>query len=98
MLGTLYVFVDGLTTLSSIIFLVSGDHKLASVAIYNHATSGEYGLAAAKSVVLLAFASAAMILIWLYERRSVRVPRRAANEPASVAAGGRVELLEAGSR
>lgn len=98
MLGMLYVFVDGLTTLSSIIFLVSGDHKLASVAIYNHATSGEYGLAAAKSVVLLAFASAAMILIWLYERRSVRMPRRVGSPPASAAAGGRVELLEAGSR
>ena len=98
MLGMLYVFVDGLTTLSSIIFLVSGDHKLASVAIYNHATSGEYGLAAAKSVVLLAFASAAMILIWLFERRSVRMPRRVGSPPASAAAGGRVELLEAGSR
>ena len=98
MLGMLYVFVDGLTTLSSIIFLVSGDHKLASVAIYNHATSGEYGLAAAKSVVLLAFASAAMILIWLFERRSVRMPRRVGSAPASAAAGGRVELLEAGSR
>lgn len=98
MLGTLYVFVDGLTTLSSIIFLVSGDHKLASVAIYNHATSGEYGLAAAKSVVLLAFASTAMILIWLYERRSLRIPRLAGRKPADVATGDRGELLEVGSR
>ena len=98
MLGTLYVFVDGLTTLSSIIFLVSGDHKLASVAIYNHATSGEYGLAAAKSVVLLAFASTAMILIWLYERRSLRIPRLAGRKSADVATGERGELLGVGSR
>ena len=63
LLGTLYVFVDGLTTLSSIIFLVSGDHKLASVTIFNHATSGDFGYAGAKSVILLALALGAMALI-----------------------------------
>jgi iron(III) transport system permease protein len=67
--GTLYVFVHGMTTLSSVIFLISGDHKLASVAIFNHANSGEYGYAAAKSVAMLAIAGAAMLLIWFYERR-----------------------------
>ncbi|MCK6454358.1 MAG: iron ABC transporter permease [Alphaproteobacteria bacterium] len=69
LLGTLYVFVDGMTTLSSVIFLVSGDHKLASVAIFNHANSSEYGYAAAKSVAILVIAGLAMLLIWLYERR-----------------------------
>jgi iron(III) transport system permease protein len=68
LLGTLYVFVDGLTTLSSVIFLVSGDHKLASVTIFNHATSGEFGYAGAKSVILLALALAAMTLIWLIDQ------------------------------
>ncbi len=69
LLGTLYVFVDGLTTLSSVIFLVSGTHKLASVAIFNQAGGGDYGGAAAKSVVMLALAGAAMAAIALIERR-----------------------------
>jgi len=61
-----------MTTLSSVIFLVSGTHKLASIAIFNHATSGEFGLAAAKSVVILALAGAAMAAIWWIERRGGR--------------------------
>jgi len=68
LLGTLYVFVDGLTTLSSVIFLVSGDYKLASVTIFNHATSGDFGYAGAKSVILLVLALAAMALIWLIDQ------------------------------
>ncbi|MGE0240293.1 MAG: ABC transporter permease [Parvibaculaceae bacterium] len=68
LLGTLYVFVDGLTTLSSVIFLVSSDHKLASVTIFNHATSGDFGYAGAKSVILLVLALAAMALIWLIDQ------------------------------
>ncbi len=86
MLGTLYVFVDGMTTLSSIIFLVSGDHKLASVAIFNHANSGEYGYAAAKSVAVLGIALLAMALIAITERRGTIVPgrrRRTVSEPAA---------------
>ncbi|MDF2810489.1 MAG: hypothetical protein K0S56_1520 [Microvirga sp.] len=71
LLGMLYVFIDGLTTLSSVIFLVSGNHKLASVAIFNHATSGDYGYAAAKSLVLLGFALAGMGLAWLIENRKL---------------------------
>ncbi|TCK30985.1 iron(III) transport system permease protein [Ancylobacter aquaticus] len=71
LLGMLYVFIDGLTTLSSVIFLVSGNHKLASVAIFNHATSGDYGYAAAKSLALLAVALAAMGLVWLIENRKL---------------------------
>lgn len=68
LLGTLYVFIDGLTTLSSVIFLVSGDHKLASVTIFNHATSGDFGYAGAKSVILLALALVAMTLVWLIDQ------------------------------
>jgi len=68
LLGMLYVFVDGMTTLSSVIFLVSGDHKLASVAIFNHAGSGDFGQAAAKSVVILAAAGVAMAAIWRLEQ------------------------------
>jgi iron(III) transport system permease protein len=69
LLGMLYVFVDGMTTLSSVIFLVSGTHKLASVAIFNHATGGDFGGAAAKSVVILALAGIAMTGIWWLDRR-----------------------------
>lgn len=69
LLGTLYVFIDGLTTLSSVIFLVSGNHKLASVAIFNHAASGDFGYAGAKSLVLLALALAAIALIRLIEQQ-----------------------------
>ncbi len=69
LLGALYVFVDGLTTLSSVIFLVSGNHKLAAVSIFNHATSSEFGYAAAKSVVILVVAVAAMAAIWWVEAR-----------------------------
>lgn len=76
LLGMLYVFIDGLTTLSSVIFLVSGNHKLASVAIFNHALSGDYGYAAAKSLALLGFALAAMGLAWLVENRKLGLARR----------------------
>lgn len=76
LLGMLYVFIDGLTTLSSVIFLVSGNHKLASVAIFNHATSGEYGYAAAKSLALLGVALVAMGLAWLVENRKPGFGRR----------------------
>jgi iron(III) transport system permease protein len=70
LLGSLYVFVDGLTTLSSVIFLVSGDYKLAAVSIFNHANSGEFGYAAAKSVVIMAVAGLAMAAIWCFDRTS----------------------------
>lgn len=74
LLGTLYILVDGMTTLSSVIFLVSGTHKLASVAIFNHASGGDYGSAAAKSVVILAIAGLAMAAIaWADRRDRVRL-------------------------
>jgi iron(III) transport system permease protein len=69
LLGMLYVFVDGMTTLSSVIFLVSGHHSLASVAIFNEASGGNYGPAAAKSMVILASAGLAMAAIWWLDRR-----------------------------
>jgi iron(III) transport system permease protein len=68
LLGMLYVFVEGLTTLSSVIFLVSGHHKLAAVAIFNHANSSEFGYAAAKSLIIFLAALIAMAGIWQVER------------------------------
>lgn len=67
LLGALHVFVDGMTTLSSVIFLVSGTHELASVAIFNQANGGG-GAAAATSGVILALAGAAMAGIWALDR------------------------------
>lgn len=88
LLGALYVFVDGLTTLSSVIFLVSGDHKLASVAIFNHASSSDFGYAAAKSLAILALALSAMGLIALVERRhSIGRGRRTIGEAGVALAG-----------
>lgn len=78
MLAVLYVFIDGLTTLSSIIFLVSGDMPLASVAILNFASSSNYGYAAAKSVGLLAASVLAMGLVWWIERTTRRAHGNAA--------------------
>jgi iron(III) transport system permease protein len=53
LLGVLYIFVDGMTTFSSVIFLVSGRWALASVEIFNQAGGTDHGAAAAKTVVIL---------------------------------------------
>ncbi len=68
MLGTLYVFVHGLTTLSAVIFLVSPAHRLASEAIFDAADKGYYGVASALSVTILMIALAVMATIHLLER------------------------------
>lgn len=72
LLGVLYVFVDGLTTLSSIIFLVGGDVQLASVAILNASSDSSYGDAAAKSVGLLVASVLAMTTVWWIEKNTRR--------------------------
>ena len=69
LLGMLYVFVHGLTTLSAVIFLVSPAHKLASVLIFGAAEGGRYGLASATSVYILLIVAVAMIAISRIERR-----------------------------
>ena len=68
MLGTLYVFVHGLTTLSAVVFLVSPAHRLASEAIFDAADKGYYGVASALSVTILTIAMAVMATIHLTER------------------------------
>ncbi len=69
LLGMLYVFVHGLTTLSAVIFLVSPAHKLASVLIFGAAEGGRYGLASATSVYILLMVAAVMAAIYWIERR-----------------------------
>jgi iron(III) transport system permease protein len=83
MLGTLYVFVESMTTLSSVIFLVSGGHKLAAVEIFNHANDGDFGFAAAKSLIIFVIALAAISLIWRIDARATR--RREATTSRSFA-------------
>lgn len=92
LLGILYVFIDGLTTLSSIIFLVSGNTDLASVAIFNAASGSNYGYAAAKSVGLLVVSAAAMGIVVLVERQT-----RRAQGISSAPNGRRQELTVMGA-
>jgi iron(III) transport system permease protein len=68
MLGTLYIFVHGLTTLSAVIFLVSPTNRLASVAIFGAAESGHYGSAAAISVTLLVIVFIALAFVQWTEK------------------------------
>jgi iron(III) transport system permease protein len=68
LLGTLYVFIHGLTTLSAVIFLVSPAYKLASVQIFDAAEGGRYGLASAMSVYILLIVFAVMGVIHWMER------------------------------
>lgn len=68
-LGTLYVFMDGATTLSSVIFLVGPDTMLASVRIFGHASSARYGLACALSVALMGMVLAVVLAALAFDRR-----------------------------
>jgi iron(III) transport system permease protein len=68
LLGTIYVFVHGLTTLSAIIFLVSPAHRMASEAIFDAAEKGHYGVASAISVVILLIVFVVMVSIHVTER------------------------------
>ena len=69
LLGTLYVFIHGLTTLSAVIFLISPEHKLASFLIFDSAENGRYGLASATSVYILLIVFAVMGAIYWMEHR-----------------------------
>ena len=83
LLGTLYVFIHGMTTLSALVFLVSPGNILASVAIFESAVEGLYGQACAWSVTILLIVFAAMGAVWWFEkygtswaRQSARAARR----------------------
>ena len=68
LLGALYVFIESLTSLSAIIFLVSPGNKLASVAIFQTASVAHYGTACAMSATMMAIVMGAMGLMWWFER------------------------------
>ena len=60
LLGTLYVFVDGMCTFSAVVFLQGPDIDLASVAIFQTASVSYYGIACAMSVTILLIVFAVM--------------------------------------
>jgi iron(III) transport system permease protein len=87
LLGSLYIFIDGMTTFSSVIFLVSGRWELASVEIFNQASGAEYGSAAAKTVVILAIVVVVLCLLQQLERqrRPVAPGTRPVGSPGEMA-------------
>ena len=56
-----YAFVRAITSVSAVIFLVSGEYSLATVYIVRRAEFGEYGLAICYSAVLIAIMTVALL-------------------------------------
>ncbi len=77
-----YGFVRGVTTVSAVIFLTSGQTEMATVFIVLRAVNGDYGLAIAYASVLVAILLAAIGLITLLVG-GIRIGRRT---PAGVVA------------
>jgi len=76
-----YGFVRSVTTVSAVIFLVSGDTDMATTYIIGRVVNGDYGVAIAYSAVLIALMVAAILAIqWLV---GVRVIGARAAEGAS---------------
>jgi iron(III) transport system permease protein len=80
LLGTLYVFVQAMTSLSSIVFLVSPGNELAAVAILDSAVGSYYGAASAMSVSMLLIVFAVMGGMWWFERFGPAWARIAAHQ------------------
>ncbi|MFX8840811.1 hypothetical protein ABTM78_20870, partial [Acinetobacter baumannii] len=58
-----YAFVRAVTSVSAVIFLISGEYNLATVYIVGRAEVGEYGLAIFYSAVLIAIMVAALLMV-----------------------------------
>jgi iron(III) transport system permease protein len=58
-----YAFVRAITSVSAVIFLVSGEYNLATVYIVGRAEFGEYGIAIVYSAVLIVIMVAALVAI-----------------------------------
>ncbi|MGQ3072433.1 MAG: ABC transporter permease [Ferrovibrionaceae bacterium] len=58
-----YAFVRAVTSVSAVIFLISGEYNLATVYIVGRAEFGEYGLAIVYSAVLIVIMVSALLLI-----------------------------------
>lgn len=77
-----YAFVRAVTSVSAVIFLVSGEYNLATVYIVGRAEFGEYGVAIVYSAVLIAIMVAALVAI-----QAVAGERRIGRRPAVAEAG-----------
>jgi iron(III) transport system permease protein len=84
-----YAFVRAITSVSAVIFLVSGEYNLATVYIVGRAEYGEYGLAIVYSAVLIVIMVLALLAIQAVA--GVRVIGR----PAIAATPGRAVVAEA---
>lgn len=86
----IYGFVRSMTTVSAIIFLVSGNTELATTYIIGRVINGDYGVAIAYSATLIMIMVLAIVLVqWLVGAR--RLGRRSAAAPgmgSAVAVGG----------
>ncbi len=69
LVGLLYAFMSSMITISSLIFLIAPGTRLAAVYVLSLAEQGEYGLAAALSVILIAIVLACTLIIRLVARR-----------------------------
>ena len=80
LLGMLYVFIQSMPSLSSIIFLVGPGNHLASVVILDAAIGYYYGFASAISVNMLLIVFTGMGGMWWFERFGPAWARFAAHE------------------
>ncbi len=82
-----YAFVNAMTAVSAIVFLVTARYNMATAYIVNRVEAGEYALAIAYSTLLIIFMLAVVLMIQAFvgERR---LGRRGVGG-AGVAAGGR---------
>jgi iron(III) transport system permease protein len=75
LLGSLYIFVSGLVSLSGVIFLQSAGEKLISIEIFLNASGGRFGLASVQSTYLIIVVLLAQVVTRHLEGRQVtRLP------------------------
>lgn len=85
----IYGFVRSMTTVSAIIFLVSGDTDLATTYILGRVGNGDYGVAIAYSAVLILIMVIAIVLVqWLVGTRKLGRRTAAAPGVGTLAAAG----------
>jgi len=66
--GFLFAFIRAITELTSTIFLVSPDHRLMSVDIYNFINYGQLGEAAAMSIILMLIVVVVVVALYKITR------------------------------
>ncbi|MBP6530258.1 MAG: iron ABC transporter permease [Burkholderiales bacterium] len=82
----IYGFVRSMTTVSAIVFLVSGDTEVATTYIIGRVVNGDYGVAIAYCAVLILIMVLAIVFVqWLVGSR--KLGRRAAVAPGAPALG-----------